>query len=191
MSGRVKTFTNGGKLYPGDLNSIEDSYEGALAGLRTLAERVYPAFQIPGAATDSALHVAASDTLTGALDMADCFYLDPADLAAGTQRTAQLRVRAILATNGTAPATSLAVGLYSVTVTYPVAIAAPPSATLLALQGVAATSATPAASSTIVVASADFTPPAAGLYALAVHNGGAGASNSRVHVVGQLQAHLV
>lgn len=35
--GRVKTFTNGGRLYPADLNAIEDDYEAALADWMTVA----------------------------------------------------------------------------------------------------------------------------------------------------------
>jgi hypothetical protein len=100
---------------------------------------------------------------------------------------AKLRVRATVSVNGTAPTGNFTVGLYPVTSgagaaglkIYTMGTLVPSSAATAVV--------TPAASSMTSVASSDFTPPANGVYALAVVTTAAVATASLVEINAVLQ----
>lgn len=98
----------------------------------------------------------------------DMHYLNPADYAA-SGRTTKYRLRTMLGVNSVAPAATFTFGMYPVTVagyggsgsenTYGFGAVVPGSTVVYT---------TPSASSTAFTASADFTPPAAGMFAFIV-----------------------
>lgn len=181
---RIKTFTNGGSLLPGDLNSIQDDYEAAFSsykiyrrvdGVSGGASSTFAAgtYMFVGSSGGVVLSAGAASALASS-----AFYLDPADVAAAP-RTAKLRLGAGVIVNGTAPATTMTFGLY------PVATfggASPNMPTVATLGTVVAGStvgfASPAASSSGQVNSGDFTYPSAGYYVIGIVNSGTSTANS-------------
>lgn len=173
---RVKTFTNGGSLLPGDLNAIEDDFEFAFSTYKTITQRGGRIASAAAAGTyllryhGVGANAALGDAgVVPAADLAPMFYLDPADWLANT-RVSKLRVRGAVITNAVAPAANFTFGLYPVATwgggasTYPfintigaVVAGSPPAAI-----------AAPALSTQTVVTGADFTFPGAGWYVLAV-----------------------
>jgi hypothetical protein len=189
---RVKTFTNGGSLLPGDLNSMEDDYEFAFSTYKDLLERGGASAAAPAAAT-LVLPDSGGTTLAAVpVNLDDfAFYFDPADRTANT-RVNKLRVRAQVFTNAVAPATNWTVGLYPIA-TYGGASGAAATAATLGTVVAGSTVAVnaPGATSQNQGNSGDFTSPAAGYYVFAVVNSGAAAAGSLVTVRAVLQARQV
>jgi hypothetical protein len=163
---RIKTFVNGGSLLPGDLDLIQDDYEGAYSCYRTLWFMSGGLAGGPG--TNGTYVVNDRGSAIGDTQNAvpyGAIYLDPADLAV-PNRSAKLRLRTALFTNATAIATNITPGLY------PIASVAGSSGNNTGTLGTVvtgsagATFTTPAASSRLQVVTSDFTPPTAGWYAL-------------------------
>jgi hypothetical protein len=186
--GRVKTFTAGGSLLPGDLNNMEDDYEFAFSTYRTLA-RGWCATLAGSAGINTYLVPLAGGTPTVAPQnyAGFGFYFDPADWTANT-RVNKLRLRAQLLTNTVAPATNVTVGLYPIA-TYGGTSGNQP--TIASLGAVVASStvtfATPGASSQNQGNSGDFTAPTAGFYVLAFATNNVSAVNSVYSVTVELQ----
>lgn len=116
-------------------------------------------------------------------------YVDPADYSLA-DLTTKFRLRAALAANATAPTTNFTVGLYPVT-----AVAGGSNALTLTLGTVVSGSTVafnaPSASTRAQGNSGDFTPPAAGWYALGVVLSGTNAASSRIDLSACLQKHYV
>lgn len=178
--GRVKTFTNGGSLLPGDLNSIQDDYELAFSGYKHLAT---------GAGSGNFSGTAAfllwfngPSLVATASSGAAALYLDPADFAAGS-RAVKYRVKATVITNAVAPANTTTVGLYPVATWGGASGAAPFVNTVGAVvAGSTAAVATPALSTRTEADSGDFAAPAAGYYVLGFASSGSLAAFSFVQV---------
>lgn len=114
------------------------------------------------------------------------FYLDPADHAI-TGLTTNLRVRALVATNATAPTGTWTMGLYPVTAVggglgnFQIATVTSPLGTCTVV--------TPGASSNNSTVSADFAFPTAGAYVFGLTVSANQAANSAVNVTFMLQKH--
>lgn len=130
----------------------------------------------------------ATYTAGGAPNVPEIFYLDDADYLVA-EKTTKLRVRAQVATNGTAPTQTFTVGLYPVTFSG-------------AADNLVYTAGTVVSGSTVALAtfsanaikdgnSGDFTFPADGAYALAVVTNGTLTNNSAVMVQATLQVRNV
>lgn len=105
-----------------------------------------------------------------------------------TGRTAQLRVRMMLATNATAPTINFTAGLSQITATAGGANAT--ALTIAAQAGTTVTRTAPAASTIFTDTTADFALPTDGLYVLTVTTSGAmPATNPKVNVWLQLFVH--
>jgi hypothetical protein len=159
---RYKTFTNGGSLLPGDLNSIEDDYEQAFSAYKHILGGVG---LIAGSTAASTLTL--PNSTTGVTDNGVAVvYLNPADYAAAP-RTTYFNISASCAVNATAPAATFTIGLYPVT-----AVAGATGVIGATLGTVVAGSTiafpTPALSTLSNGTSGDFAAPAAGYYALGV-----------------------
>lgn len=188
---RVKTFANNGTLLPGDLNSIEDDYEGAFSVYRNilLTSGREPAANVTGAGVyaltvqggnnQSLVTSSAGTTLVG-------WYFDPADYAAAN-RALKLRVSGILVTNGVAPAVTMTFGVYPLTLVYGASGSAASFTVGTVVAGSTYAVATPGINSTSVGNSGDFTAPSAGFYMLGVNFSGAMATNGWVDVWARLQ----
>jgi hypothetical protein len=91
---RVKTFTNGGSLLPGDLNSIEDDYEFAFSTYKDIADFGWIHLDAP--ATGVYLWGKNGNPIGSTLPQPAyqlaLFYFDPAYYLANA-RTTKLRVR--------------------------------------------------------------------------------------------------
>lgn len=189
---RFKTFSNGGSLLPGDLNSIEDDHDIAFSSYKTILEARPTVIGSSAAAgtyplgSQEAAMTAASD----GIQARSIFYFDPADhdASAIVARTTKLRVRAFVMTNSTAPGTTFTVGLYPVSAV----TGTDPDATLgTVTSGSTVAVATPALSTRNQGNSGDFTAPAAGYYALAVVLAGSTAAVSVTVVRALLQMRQV
>jgi hypothetical protein len=111
-------------------------------------------------------------------------YLDDADFTV-SGRTIKLRVRAVVASNATAPAINFTFGLYPVTVAGGVDAIAYTLGTVVAGSTVAIN--TPSASTATPGTGSDFTTPADGLYALGVVTSGLQANNNYCGLTAELQ----
>lgn len=143
------------------------------SGFLTAATYAFSEFASPGGTL-----VANSTTGVGVA----LFYLDPAEYPSGS-RTAKLRIKARVVTNGTAPAVTYTYGLYPATAT---GGAGSPFATLgTVVAGSTAAIASPAAGSASHAEGSEFSFPSAGFYALGVvvsgteAGGGAGSHHHR------------
>lgn len=186
---RVKTFTNGGSLLPGDLNSIEDDYEYAFSTYKTIAVRGgWAASAASGTLVlnqDSSVAAAAAVPVdaTKALPI----YIDPADYTANA-RTNKFRVRFQIVANAVAPTVNFTAGLYPVSTWGGASGNQPTVATIgTVVSGSTAAQNTPSASTAYQVNSGDFTAPAAGWHVLAVALSGSAAANSLEYLVAILQ----
>lgn len=181
----VKAFLNGsGALGGGNLTAqntasafAKDNVEPAFAGWKL-------AWQVTGAVIASIGAASYYFTQSGGIQgstvtsaLAPAFtWLDSADYAAGSRST-KFRVRATIATNGTAPGVTLTAGLYPVTVGGGSGVV---GLTLgSAVTSSQATLTTPAANAATHADSSTFTPPTAGAYTLGfVIDTGTTAANS-------------
>jgi hypothetical protein len=187
---RVKTFTNGGKLFPGDLNSIEDDYEAAFSLYRTLLVGTSRAVATDITGATKGLLVVGDLAITSPSPTSAGFqgapwHFDPADVAAAG-RTAKLRLSASIITNAVAPGITMTVGLYPVTPSY----GSSGSFTTWTYGTVVAGSTlapAPGANANASATSGDFTAPAAGFYVAAVAFSGALAAGAAVEFAWQLQ----
>lgn len=191
---RVKTFTNGGSLLPGDLNSIEDDYEFAFSTYRSASPGAWALGLFVGTAAGTYIIGPETTPVAGAgrTDLVNPQYLDPADYTAGG-RTTKYRLRAWVQTNAVAPGCSFTVGLYPVATWGGVSGGTPNVATLGAVTaGSTVLFTTPALSSQIVSTSGDFTAPAAGWFVFGVsQTGGSVAANAELDIKAALQVRQV
>ena len=187
--GRVKTFTNGGTLLPGDLDTIEDDYEGAFGFKKHLLSQT-TRLDAPGAGTYllGAGTAGAGVEHTAATAGLSAFYLNPADYEESSvnKRTVKLVLQATCLTNAVAPAITFTIGLY------PVSAAGGAEAAVLITLGAVVTGstaafATPAKETLIEAASSAFVCPSAGLYALGVVVSGSAAAKSSAAIRAALQ----
>lgn len=129
-----------------------------------------------------------SGTALSTTESAIMLYLDPADYAL-SGLTTKFRLSCALATNATAPAITFTFGLYPVTVAGATNTLAVTLGTVVAGSTVAMV--TPSASTVTPAVGTDFTPPAAGAYALGVVFSGAIAANATSTMLFSLQYHHV
>lgn len=177
-----KTFVNGGNLLPGDLNKIQEDYEGSYLTWKHIQSGAL----LEANPTGSTKYVigggATTETGVGA------FYINPADWeqSAVNLRTVKMRLSCSCLINGTAPGTTITVGLY------------PVSASTGSASEVKATLGTVVAESTAVfttpahetlnhVASNEFLCPAEGFYAMAYSLAASATSNCTLVVRATLQ----
>lgn len=107
--GRIKTFTDGGTLLPGDLNSIQDDYETSFSAWKETGLSAFYSFG--SSAVLGTYQMFPNSTLFGGIgsglavastDGYTCvFHFDSNDYFS-SPRTVKMRVRATLLTNGTA-----------------------------------------------------------------------------------------
>lgn len=186
---KLKTFVNGGSLLPGDLNAMEEDFEGAFAFkkhlLSTSTRLDAPAAGtfLLGAGTSGTGVLAAGATAGLAV-----FYLNPVDYTESpvNVRTVKLIVQASVLTNAVAPAITFTVGLYPVS-----AAAGAENVVSVTLGGVIAGStaafATPGKETLTEAASTAFVCPTAGFYALAVVTSGSAAAKASAAIRANLQ----
>lgn len=190
---RVKTFTNGGSLLPGDLNSMEDDYEFAFSTYKDLVRRGGTA-SAPAAATYVLLYEGVTGgplVVPARSDQAGPIYIDPTDYTANT-RSNKLRVRAGVINDAVAPAVNFTIGLYPVATWGGASGSVPTVATLGAVvAGSTVAINTPAAAGPTIGNSGDFTAPAAGWYVLGVVVSGAAAAGSDMTFAATLQCRQV
>jgi hypothetical protein len=186
---KLKTFLNGGTLLPGDLNNMEEDYEGAF-GFKKHLLAASTRLDAPGAGTFllGAASTGAGVAATGATAALSAFYLNPADYEESSvnKRTVKLNVQATFLTNAVAPAVSFTVGLYPVT-----GVAGAENAVSVTLgsvvSGSTAVATTPPKELGQEFSSGLFTCPTAGFYALAVLVSGTAAAKSSTAVRANLQ----
>lgn len=195
---RVKTFTDGGDLFVGDLNSIEDDYELAFSRWRTVASRSgwLDVSSAGGYIGDCSSPIMLLPGL-GAADLAPgVVYLDPAEFTAGT-RVAKLRWRILTVVGGTAVGHDIGVNLFPVATWTNQASTGvgspanqPTPATLgAAVTGASLTVTSPGANTRTVSPGSAFTCPAAGFYVIQLLMGGS--ASSIVHFTAALQGSAV
>lgn len=124
--------------------------------------------------------VAASGAATGG----SWLHLNPANFAVVGKSNTQLVVRMALATNSTAPAITIQGSLNAAA--FVTGTANSLGITVGAVQGSAASFASPAATSVTAVEAGPFTFPAAGAYVPALNFSGSAAANSAIGVIWQL-----
>lgn len=185
--GRVKTFTNGGSLLPGDLNSIEDDYEFAFSTYKSLYT---VQANLNGGATAGTYLLHPRSGISASNDAAGSLYLDPADYLANT-RTTKLRVVVSAQVNSTGPAQTLTVGLYPITSPTGGSSGVVGVTLGTVTSGSTVAFASPSANSQNHGNSGDFTFPAAGYYGIAVVVGGTTGANSGVALEADLQLRQV
>lgn len=187
--GRVKTFTNGGSLLPGDLNSMEDDYEFAFSTYKTIQTGSGITGTLGAGATVYALAgngmgpvLLANGGGNGTnTDGSMPFYFDPADHTANT-RTTQGRLRATVAADN-APGMTFTFGLYNAGTMAGGKLTA---GTLVA--GTTSTVASPASGAMVVASgAAPFTLPAVGFYLLGFTVSAAMAAGSNCQITMRLQ----
>jgi hypothetical protein len=188
---RVKTFTNGGSLLPGDLNSIEDDYEFAFS---TYKQTLTFGSVALGASTGVSGTVYVLTPAHGGVILAAAgstpggypvYYYDPADWL-GNTRTTKLRIRATVNVGGTAPATTVTVGLYQIT-----GLTAGAYTVSAVIAGSTVAFATPGANTQNQNNSGDFTAPSAGQYVLGYTLSAATAAGSSMAISALLQMRQV
>lgn len=197
---RVKTFINGGDLFPADLNGIQDAYEAQRAQLAgayravQVVTGVYASSQgsPPGGGVglfpDKGPGVyIVSHNLGQSVQGTALLNIDPAAWAV-TGLTPKLRIAARVANNATLPGVTFNVGLYPVTYGSGAAFISVIAGTVVA--GSQTGPITPVASSSAAATGADFAVPAAGMYTLGVQTG-AYATNSAGVVTARLELHHV
>lgn len=166
---RVKTFTNGGSILPGDLNAIQDDYEPAFSSYKVVRRDL-------------------SASLTGLPPAGSLFgtpvYLDASDYAGGSRAT-KLRVRAVLFCDGVAPGVAIDIAWATVTITDMV----PSFGTLV--PGAVASFGTQAAHFKGPQVSTDFAAPAAGYYMFFVNLAAGQAAFSHITAFAELQLRQV
>jgi hypothetical protein len=179
--GKLKTFVNGGNILPGDLNNMEEDYEGAYGYKKHLLSQS-TRLDAPGAGTFllGAGTTGVGVEHTSATAGLAAFYLNPADYEESTvnKRTVKLNVQAAAITNAVAPGITFTVGLYPVS-----ASAGAETVVSLTLGSVISGSTvaftTPAKETLSEAGSGLFVCPSAGFFALAaVVSGGAAAKSS-------------
>lgn len=183
--GRVKTFTNGGSLLPGDLNSIQDDYEGQFASYHRIGH-VVGAITGAFAAATIAFDMAGNNLSTTAFPVlnAELWDLDPLDVSSGA-RTKYARLRTRLLLGSTAPAANFTVSLRQVTA--PVGNAGSMSATVgAAIAGTSQTSTAPAANGLPILDTGDFAHPAIGVYIPVVAISALTAANTAIKFIFEL-----
>lgn len=183
---RVKTFTNGGSLLPGDLNSIEDDFEFAFSTYKPVGYTARGGLMGNGQAANTfVLGPADTSALVSPLPVnvhsQYAFYLDATDFTANT-RANKLRVRAQLISAGAPGAITVTFGLYPVS-TFGTT-GAPGEPTITALGAVVGGStvafATPGANTQLQGNSGDFSAPSPGWFVLAAVTSGAWAAQFSV-----------
>ena len=186
---KLKTFTNGGTLLPGDLNNMEEDYEGAFAFKKHIVS-ASSRLDAPAAGTfllGAGTSGAGVEHLSATAGLA-AFYITPADYEETpvNKRTVKLTVQATVATNAVAPAITFTIGLYPVS-----AAAGAENAVTVTLGSVIAGSTaavtTPAKETLTEAASTAFTCPTAGFYALAVLTSGSAAAKASAAIRASLQ----
>lgn len=156
----AQTITNGETTTAPSQDAIFDALAARVAYRRLFSGR--NRFDAQTATTTGLAETGASSG-AGSGGGTNVFYLDPADWPAG----ATLRIRVTVVTNDTAPAASFTAGLYPVTTPGGgVATVTSPFGTVVTDSTAVVT--TPSANTDNVAVSTDFTPPAAGYYALGV-----------------------
>lgn len=187
---KLKTFVNGGSLLPGDLNNMEEDYEGAF-GFKKHLQAANSRLDAPTAGTyllgagTSGVGVVAA---TGATAGLAAFYLNPADYEESSvnKRTVKLNVQATAITNAVAPAITFTVGLYPVSAA--AGAEADVSLTLgTVTSGSTAAFATPAKETLTQAGSGLFTCPSAGFYVLGVVVSGSATAKSSTAIRANLQ----
>jgi hypothetical protein len=186
---RLKTFVAGGDLLPGDVNAIEDDYEGAFGYKKHLLSQ---SARLDAPSTGTFLLGAGSTGAgvehTGATAGLSALYLNPADYeeSAVNKRTVKLNVQATVVTNAVAPGVTFTVGLYPVS-----AAAGGEAAVSLTLgsvvSGSTAAFTTPAKETLTEAGSGLFVCPSAGFFALAVVTSGSATTKSSVAIRASLQ----
>ena len=163
---RVKTYSNGGSLFPADLNSLQDDYEPSFSTWKPVGPPFGGYITGGQSAGSFVLPIGGRPANNTNGSGGGTFWFDPADYAGASPtvaRVAKVRFRVAWMTDAVAPAVSFTVALAPVT-----AVAGTASVTTFtygAATALTTTITTPAASSMGVVTSADLTPPAAGAYA--------------------------
>lgn len=173
---RVKTFVNGGDIFPADLNDMQDDYEHAFTAWAPLAIADFVITGGVGAAT-----------IEGETRAFKPVTLAPADLSVGP-RAAKLRVVLDGFFNNVAPAADFTLSLYALTAftgTTPTTW----STSLGTLRASAVLTA-PAAATGTRATSATITMPS-GLHVMVLSASGAWAANTKGIVRAELQHQLV
>jgi hypothetical protein len=190
---KLKTFVNGGSVLPGDLNNMEEDYEGAFAFKKHVVSQS-TRLDAPGAGT---FLLGAGTTGVGvehggATAGLAAFYLTPTDYEESpvNKRTVKLNVQASVITNATAPTITFTVGLYPVS-----AAAGGETAVTLTLgsvvTGSTAVFTSPGKETLTEAASGLFACPSAGFYALGVVTSGGAAAKSSAAIRALLQVSQV
>lgn len=168
---RIKTFINAGRLFPKDLNSIQDDYESYFSSWKEVGfYGAYPFGQSVNSGTyflyqGSPALFGTNPTASPVGGQTVVFYFDPSDYTSGT-RTNKLRLSTSCLTNSNASLVDFTVGLYPVSASGGAAGAS--TITLgSVVPGTTCLFSSPIINSSKIVISSEITAPAAGFYALA------------------------
>lgn len=193
---RVATYTNGSFFHPGEINSMQDGYEGAFSAYRTLWR---------GSPSSANGTIAAGTwilpSLMGGIRQATdgnavvhtyALYFDPTDYAV-SPRSLKLKLRGQIVTNATAPGNNYTFAMMPVTAFGNAISGLTPYIGTLgsAVTGSSFTINTPAASSITQGVGSDFAAPAAGHYVIVATTSATNAAGAWTTWAGSLLARQV